>query len=421
MINMEEIMTSKKNAKLWTLAIAGATTALAVGCATTSGPTGDNRHPASDGAATPQLNPAFERALPNEPQLVQKIIDGMLTIQQLDATPDGKLHRGTHAKGTCVGGTLEIYDLDAKLSDRTLAGRLKKGMFSRAGRYPTVVRFANAEGKIQSDTMGDVRAISLAVSTPPDISNPQGRMDFAMNDFPVFPIKDAQVFADVMILPKLQVMLGKDPFALQNLPGSIQKIGLALANSEHVPPHEVLQRSINLCTALGVGAEQTHKIDAQHPLKPYQKMTYWSDVPFALGSDEAVKYVLVPCAGNQAQPLTQDADTLSTEILRHVNNDRKMGCFELQVQVLGLADPGVQVPERSPQDWVEDALTEWPFKAIPVGRLTLTAKSALDAATCEARRIDVTNNNSETHRGLGSINRARVAAEAASAAKRGGH
>ena len=192
------------------------------------------------------LNPAFERALPGEARLVQQIIDGMLTIQRADATSDGKLHRGTHAKGTCIGGTLEIEDLEATLADRALLPRLRKGLFSRGGRYPAVVRFANAEGKLQADTTGDVRAISLAVSTPADLSNAHGRMDFAMNNFPVFPIKDAQVFADAMILAQLPALLGKDPFTVPNLPGTLNKLGDTLARSERVPPHQVVQRAANL-------------------------------------------------------------------------------------------------------------------------------------------------------------------------------
>jgi hypothetical protein len=71
--------------------------------------------------------------------------------------------------------------------------------------------------------------------------------------------------------------------------------------------------------------------------------------------------------------------------------------------------------------WVENSETTWnedqsPF--YPVGRLTLSAKSAVDDSECEARRISVTKNSNVIHHGLGSLNRTRSAAESASAETR---
>jgi hypothetical protein len=391
----------------------GISLALVVGCTTTSSQnSASNRQPAQDSSGGPSLNKRFEQSIENEPQVVQIVVGGILAIQNASATPDGRLHRGTHAKGTCVSGNLEIFDLDQAFSDRTMASRLKNGMFSRAGKYPTVIRFANADHKINDDTKPDVRAISLAVSTPVEISNPQGRMDFAMNNAPVFPIKDAQVFADVMLLAQSKIAVEE-----AKKTGDWRKIFSAL----HVPFDlralpSVIRRVKNVGEAIITGEKQKRQT-----LTAYQKMTYWSNVPFQLGANEAVKYVLVPCDSNQAQPLSQDPNTLKKEILRHINNDNSMSCWDFQVQPLepNMVDDFGKNHEAT--DWVENALVEWKTPAYTVGKLTLTPNSSLDQETCETRLIDVTKNSSDIHRGLGSINRARVAAETASAAKRGAH
>jgi hypothetical protein len=72
---------------------------------------------------------------------------------------------------------------------------------------------------------------------------------------------------------------------------------------------------------------------------------------------------------------------------------------------------------------VENAAVEWPDSEdqapfYTVGRLYLTKHSEIDQASCERWKINVKENNNQTHRGLGSINRARTPAETASAETR---
>jgi len=330
----------------------------------------------------------FERRLEKEEELVTRIKDGILFLQSRQANASGKVLRGTHAKGVCVGGSLEIADLS--FYPPAVSQRLKMGMFSVTGKYPVQLRFANAEGKIQADQEPDVRAVSFSVKMPQELSNSQGLMDFAMNNAPTFPIDDAKVFADLMTVAKEGLVKGAWLVGVSGM--------IAVKN------------------ALTIGGVQK-----QPASLPYQKMRYWSNVPFALGSSEAVKYSLKPCANNSAQALSDDPDTLSKELFRHIRNDSP-GCFDFQVQLLEAAKmTDANRRKKSEQDWVESAAVEWPEAQAPfytVGRINLAKDSAVEQTACDQWKINVITNSNETHRGMGSINRARSAAEAASAEER---
>ncbi len=328
----------------------------------------------------------FERSLENESELVQRIRSGILFLQASQAKQSGKVLRGTHAKGVCVAGEFEVSDL-SQLPSST-ASRLRKGIFSNPGRYTAQLRFANAEGKILPDSEPDVRAVSFSIKVPS--ANEQGLMDFAMNTAPTFPINDAKVFADLMTVAEKGLIKGGFLIGISGI--MAVKNAMSLGGAQKKPASE-----------------------------PFQKMRYWSTVPFALGADEAVKYSLKPCEQNSAQALKHDPNALSLELLRHVSNDSP-SCFDFQVQPLEAAkmkDPKGKA--RSEQDWVENATLEWPESQAPfytVGRIHLRRGSAVDQATCESWKINAIANANQTHRGLGSINRARSQAETASAEQR---
>jgi Catalase len=335
------------------------------------------------------LNPRFERLLPDEDKYIDQIREGILFLQAQEKQAHGKSLRGTHAKGVCLAGEMEIYDVEK--SAPTVSARLKKGIFSVPGKYLADIRFANAKGEIHPDHDRDVRAVSFALHMPSELSNPQGRMDFTMNDATTFPINDAQVFADLMMsLKNGFIKTGKE-------------IGVARV------------------ARLGEGTADGKLLQEGWGSTPFQKKRYWSTVPFALGDDEAVKYSLSPCSDNPSQPLnSSDSNELRNELIRHVDRDKKMSCFEFQVQLL---EPGrmTRAPFKQQEPaywWVENAEKEWNEDQAPfysVGKLTLKAESIVDDAVCETRWISVTKNNNVIHHGLGSINRARDAAESASA------
>ena len=337
------------------------------------------------------LSERFEKKLLNEEENIDRIREGFLFVQQKHANSDGKLLRGTHSKGMCLNGELEVSDLSGLSPE--IAARLRKGMFSLPGSYPTLVRFANAAGSIQADQAKDVRAVSFQVhGIPSTISNSQGRMDFAMNDSSTFPLNDSKVFADLMVIEKEGKFAGGMKVGVDGLKG--------------------------VAKALYIGFLQQRA-----PYSTFQKMTYWCDVPFALGESEAVKYSLVPCEKNKDKDVGEfahDPNAMFNELRRTLKEDET--CFYFRVQLLEAAkmhDSDGQ--QHSEQEWVESAAMEWSEKEAPfytVGKLKLAGGEALSSEICEQQKIDVITNNNNNHRGLGSINRARTAAEAASAQQR---
>lgn len=333
------------------------------------------------------LHPTFERSLQDESELQKTIVDGILDIQKKNTLPNGLILRGTHSKGICSNAEFEVYN-----SAQSGNPDLHVGLFSQPATYPATVRFANAASKIQDDQEPDVRSLSFSVENiPAALSNSQGRIDFSTNNATTFPINDAQVFADLMTIS----MEGK-------FFGSL-KVGLGL---------------LDLLEVGNLAAAQ------QKPASlPFQKMRYWSGVPFLLGQERAMKYALTPCPDNAFKPLNKkDPNSLNNEFTRHLKSDAQMSCFYFQVQVLDankLTDAEGFAYET--RDWIENATWEWSEEQIPfitLAKLTLTNSSFITTEDCEKLRFNVNKNTSAQHRGLGSINRARTKAEQASAQNR---
>jgi len=327
--------------------------------------------------ATPDL----EAISASEPADIDAIVKGILTIQANDAAgQQRRLARGTHAKGVCALAEFEVFDIAAALSDRALAARLAIGLYSKPGRYPAKVRFANADSNVNADSKPDVRALSFAVE-------PAGgkRQDFSTNDRTTFPINDAHAFATtvkVVTAPTMAKGVWALPFR--------DKVGFAR-------------------TAV-LGQMQLHQ-----SLVPYQKRRYWSTVPYRHGQTEVIKYSLTPCVGNPAADLEPyDPDALQHELVRHLEADTAMSCFDFGLQLLDTQAMTYWGRRRDANFWIENASVEWKESQAPfhnVARLTLAAGSELAPAACEAWHIDVTENSTPDTTPLGSINRARWHAE----------
>lgn len=145
---------------------------------------------------------AAERNLANEHELVEQIVEKVLLLQAKSATEQHRsLGRGTHVKGTAARALFEVYDVKAG-PDPGLAARLAQGMFTAPGVYPAIVRFANADPKINSDFKADVRSLSFAVDlTQNGASTPAvPRQDFSLQNTTTLPLNDATAFLAVMKL-----------------------------------------------------------------------------------------------------------------------------------------------------------------------------------------------------------------------------
>src|SRR2546421_2378417 len=94
---------------------------------------------------------------------IEMIVKKSLLMQANSAAQQHRpLCRGTHAKGVCARARFEVFDATA-VHEPALATRLAKGIFSKPGVYPAVLRFANADPTVKSDFKPDVRSLSFSV------------------------------------------------------------------------------------------------------------------------------------------------------------------------------------------------------------------------------------------------------------------
>jgi mono/diheme cytochrome c family protein len=338
----------------------------------------------------------FERPSPTESADVDEIVRWILTLQARFAREEDRpLGRGTHAKGICAHAVFEVLDLDRTVSDPELARRLARGPFARAGRYPAVVRFANAESRVQSDRASDVRALSFSVTFPPEEEGgPERRVDFSMNDAPTFPINDPHAFAVL-----LRVLAAK---GLRARLGAFLRLNRAERRG--------------LFRTARVGGHQKKR-----PKTGYQGLRYWSCVPFMHGPDEAIKYSAIPDPENPCGPLDGSDEELRNELMRHLVSDPRMSAFDFSIQLLDAKRMTHRGRFQDRSFWVENAGIEWNEDEAPfhrVARLTLVPASQLSDAECEAQYIDVTEHRMEENRPIGGINRARWASERGSRLRR---
>ena len=340
--------------------------------------------------ATVQNSVTFERQLPTEAADIAEIVRDMLIVQaRFAAAQKRPLGRGTHTKGACVRATFEVFDVSRVTRDPGLARRLGRGLFAAPGIYPATVRFANAASTFQADSKPDVRAMSFTIEAP-GADGGTARIDFSMNNAPTFPINDAHAFAAFLKVRaaggawgQLKALLA---LSFRDLAGFVRTAARGLRQ----------QRG---------------------PRRPYQQTRYWSNVPFTYGDADAVKYSAIPAPDNPGQPIGKGPNVLRDELARHLTEDRQMAAFDIGLQFLEADRMTADGKTHEPSYWVENASVDWPESESPfhvVGRLTLVAGSMLPDAECQAMYIDVTEHALPGCRPIGSINRARWAAESAS-------
>ena len=219
---------------------------------------------------------SLERKLATEEAEIAEIVQGFLTLQARAAGQDRPLRRATHAKGVCVRAEFEVFDVTAG-RDPALAARLAKGIYARPGIYPATVRFSNSDPNVKPDFKPDVRALSFAVDLVPDGPAAPGantaRQDLSMQSATTLPINDLHAFV-VMV----KVLTASSPAR-----------GLW-----SLPFRDKLVFARTMMKA---------QLQTRQPLRPYQQLRYWSNVPFRHGATDVVKYSASPCAGNPARPL----------------------------------------------------------------------------------------------------------------------
>jgi catalase len=333
-----------------------------------------------------------ERNLAQERSLIEEITKQVLLLQANSAAQQKRpLGRGTHVKGTSARAQFEVFDVAAG-RDPALAARLAKGIFTKPGVYPAIVRFGNADSKVNSDFKADVRSLSFSVdltrggAAASDVNG--GRQDFSLQNTTTLPINDARGFVAIM-----KVLTASNPAAgLWSLPFA-DKL-----------------RVIRILALVQVQAHQK--------IKPYQQLRYWSNVPFRHGPVDVVKHSATPLPNNPARSLQKsNQNALQDELIRHLKEDGRMSGFDFGLQFLDSSRMTYWGKHYDADFWTENASLEWNETEAPfhtVGRLTLLANSHLLQEAAEATYFDVTGHSTPDSTPVGSINRARWQGEGAS-------
>ena len=331
-----------------------------------------------------------DRDLAREQSDIEGITESVLLMQANAAAKQHRpLARGTHAKGVSVRAEFEVFDVTIG-RDAGLAARLAKGMFATPGVYPAVVRFGNSDSKKSSDFKGDIRSLAFSVDLTRGgtaVSEP-GRQDFSMQNATTLPINDSPAMN-----ASLKLLATSNPAA-------------CLWSMPFKDKLRVLRTAI------------LTEFQYNQPIKPYQQMRYWSNVPFRHGAAEVAKYSAIPSPDNLSRPLQKNnPNGLQDELIRHVQEDSRMSSFNFGIQLLDTERMTYWGKRQDANFWIENASIEWKEAEAPfhlIARLTLLPKSHLGPDAAEATYIDVCGNSTPDRTPLGSINRARGSAEGAS-------
>jgi hypothetical protein len=333
-----------------------------------------------------------ERRPDREQADIKQIMEKSLLMQANAAAKQRcPLGRGTHVKGVSVRAQFEVLDV-TEGRDRKLAVRLAQGLFAKPGVYPATVRFANADPNKNSDFKADVRSLSFSFKLTGEgaggADTSVTRQDFSMQNASTLPINDSPAFLAIM-----ELLTARNPvLGLWSLP---------------------FQDKLRVARTLTLAQLQAHQT-----IKPYQKLRYWSTVPYRHGPLEVVKHSATPLSNNPAAPLQRsNPNGLRDELIRHVNEDGQMSAFDFGLQFLDTDVMTYWGKRRDANFWIENASVAWDETKAPfhtVARLTLLAKSQLSPESADATYIDVTGHSTRDSTPLGSINRARSRAETAS-------
>jgi hypothetical protein len=333
-----------------------------------------------------------ERNLSAEKECIEEIVQKVLLLQANAAAQQHRpIGRGTHVKGTSARAQFEVFDVSTGRGPG-LAKRLAKGVFAKPGVYPAIVRFGNADPKVNSDFKADVRSLSFSVDlTQNGTVVPDGdvdRQDFSLQNTSTLPINDAAAF-----LATMKLLTASHPAAgLWSLP---------------------FKDKLRVLRTLAIVQVQAHQ-----KIQPYQKLRYGSNVPFRHGPTDVVKYSATPLPDNPARPVQKgNPNALQDELIRHLKEDGRMSSFDFAVQFLDADRMTYWGKRQDANFWTENASIKWKESEAPfhsVARLTLLANSQILLSAGDAIYFDVTGNSTPDSMPVGSINRARWQGEVAS-------
>jgi len=287
------------------------------------------------------------------------ILDIDLTVQAQKGPDLRKDHPKSHG---LVWGEFIIED--------NIPESLKVGIFAQSKIYPLWARFSNASdaekrGKLKSDLDPDVRALAiklLHIEGEKVLDDEQETQDFLLINHPVFFVRDAQGFANLM------------------------KASVGQAEAEVLRSLEPTFEILKAITSKQVA----------NPLL----IQYWSTTPYQFGT-QSIKYSVKPHPQATSSSTSNSENYLREAIVKSLS-DGKDVTFDFLVQ-LYVND------EKTP---IEDPMQEWEEKESPFIKLATIKIPAQKFDFEERKRLDegLSFNPWHTlpdHAPLGSVNLAR--------------
>jgi len=309
-------------------------------------------------ALLPTSASSNEEVPANEDAATQQIVRMIEESVRAEAK-NGLARRGAHAKAHgCVQAEFRVLD--------NLPEEVRVGIFREPRAYPAWIRYSNAFGKIQDDSVGDARGMAIKLMGVE--RSESGTQDFVMINHPVFLVRNAADYVEFQ-----KALSGNSPIkfffpGLNPFNFRLHEFGIAIAI-----------RSTKVANPLDT--------------------RYWSTTPYLFG-DTAMKFSARPCVAASPFVETSSPDFLRENIQKHLAQSE--ACFDFLVQLRKL-------PTEMP---IEDPTIEWSEKDapfIPVARITIPAQAFISPeqlAFCENLSFTPWHTIPE-HRPLGGINRVR--------------
>ena len=248
---------------------------------------------------------------------------------------------------------------------------LQVGIFARTKTYPIWVRFSNASeaekrGKLKSDLEPDIRAMAIKlmdVEGEKILDDERDTQDFLMINHPIFIVRDAEGFANLM------------------------KASVGQANEAELQSLE---------PTFAVLKEITSK-QVTNPLL----IQYWSTTPYQFGS-QVIKFSVKPHQQDTPNSTSHSENFLRKAMVKYLSEDIKDVTFDFLVQFYVNDD-------KTP---IEDPMQEWKEEDPPFIKMATVRIPAQKFDFEERKRLDegLSFNPWHTlpeHQPLGSINLAR--------------
>jgi hypothetical protein len=253
----------------------------------------------------------FENVPAGEDRL---IMDMTLILQQKMAKdyPRGEMKRDAHPKN--LAGLRGEFNIEPNIPRE-----LKVGIFQFPDTYPAWIRISSSSGRIQSDKVKDVRGFAIKIMGVDGErferqNEEKETQDFILMSYPVMPLGTVELFHDAVYYS-----IKWSPIVFFSR--------LVLSGNFHVL-NELRKARQN----------QTSPLDIR----------YWSTTPYLCGTEQSVKYSLVPASQwKSSLPPTLTDDYLTENMEKHLAAREARFDFMIQVQ---------KDPVRMP---VEDAAVEW--------------------------------------------------------------